>query len=175
MGIQLSHEKLDGITKTLSLFYSNIQQPRPHSPTGDLGEIAVVNGQNSEGMGQGGKPGTGKLYTDVAPPTPVGAWSMALGLRQRFEYYYYYSPNKLFIHKQYIPFKVRPFLDLVLENFKSYYQPHQHISIDESMISYKRSSLLHTVPPKKPHKWGLKAWVLADSTNGVAEGIYRLY
>ena len=63
------------------------QQPRPHSPTGDLGEIAGVNGQNSEGMCQGGKPGTGKLHTDVAPPTPVGAWSMALGLRQRFEYY----------------------------------------------------------------------------------------
>ena len=41
------------------------QQPRPHSPTGDLGEIAGVNGQNSEGMCQGGKPGTGKLYTDV--------------------------------------------------------------------------------------------------------------
>ena len=35
---------------------------RPHSPTGDLGEIAGVNGQNSEGMCQGGKPGTGKLY-----------------------------------------------------------------------------------------------------------------
>ena len=69
------------------------QQPRPHSPTGDLGEIAGVNGQNSEGMCQGGKPGTGKLYTDVvyvAPPTPVGAWSMAMGLQQRFEYYYYY-------------------------------------------------------------------------------------
>ena len=26
---------------------------------------AGVNGQNSEGMCQGGKPGTGKLYTDV--------------------------------------------------------------------------------------------------------------
>ena len=36
-----------------------------------------------------GKPGTGKLYTDVAPPTPVDAWSMALGLQQRFEYYIY--------------------------------------------------------------------------------------
>ena len=36
-----------------------------HSPTGDLGEISGVNGQNSEGMCQGGKPGTGKLYTDV--------------------------------------------------------------------------------------------------------------
>ena len=40
-------------------------------------------------MCQGGKPGTGKLNTNVAPPTPVGAWSMALGLRQRFEYYIY--------------------------------------------------------------------------------------
>ena len=30
------------------------------------------------------------MYVYVAPPTPVGAWSMALGLRQRFEYYYYY-------------------------------------------------------------------------------------
>ena len=29
------------------------QQPRPHSPTGDLGEIAGVNEQNSEGMCQG--------------------------------------------------------------------------------------------------------------------------
>ena len=41
------------------------QQPRLHSPTGDLEEIAGVNGQNSKGMCQGGKPGTGKLYTDV--------------------------------------------------------------------------------------------------------------
>ena len=29
------------------------------------------------------------MYVYVAPPTPVGAWSMALGLRQRFEYYDY--------------------------------------------------------------------------------------
>ena len=43
-----------------------------------------VNRQNSEGVCQGGNPGTGKLYT-VAPPTPVGAWSMALELRQRIE------------------------------------------------------------------------------------------
>ena len=42
-----------------------VQQRRPHSPTGDLGEMAGVNGQNSKGMCQGGKPGTGKLYTDV--------------------------------------------------------------------------------------------------------------
>ena len=50
-------------------------------------QLREIAGENSEGMCQGGKPGTGKLYVYVAPPTPVGAWSMALGLRQRFEYY----------------------------------------------------------------------------------------
>ena len=67
-------------------------------------------------------------------------------------------------------YKVRPLLDLVLENFKSYYQPHQHISIDESMISYKGRLSFIQYLPKKPHKWGLKAWVLADSTNGYTWG-----
>ena len=28
------------------------------------------------------------MYVYVAPPTPVGAWSMALGLRHRSEYYH---------------------------------------------------------------------------------------
>ena len=59
------------------------QQPRPHSPTGrivkgcvrelSLARVSCI-----------------LMYVYVAPPTPVGAWSMALGLRQRFEYYYYY-------------------------------------------------------------------------------------
>ena len=39
------------------------QQPHPHCPTRDPVDIAGVNGQNSKGMCQGGKPGTGKLYT----------------------------------------------------------------------------------------------------------------
>ena len=35
------------------------------------------------------------IYVYVALPTPVGAWSMALGLRQCIEYYYYcmYTPD----------------------------------------------------------------------------------
>ena len=66
---------------------------------------------------------------------------------------------------------MQPFLDIVLENFKVNYQPHQQISIDELMISYQgRLQYL----PKKPHKWGLKAWVLADSTNGYCWG-WKLY
>ena len=47
-----------------------------------LGDIAGVNEQNSKVMSQEGKPGTSciLMYVCVAPPTPVGAWSMALGL-----------------------------------------------------------------------------------------------
>ena len=71
-------------------------------------------------------------------------------------------------------FKVRPFLDLLLENFKSTYQPGQHISIDESVISYKGRLSFIQYLPKKPHKWGLKAWVLADSSNGYVWG-WQLY
>ena len=63
-------------------------------------------------------------------------------------------------------YKVRPFLDIILDNFKCHYQPFQHHSIDESMISFKGRLCFIQYLPKKPHKWGLKAWVLADSSNG---------
>ena len=63
-------------------------------------------------------------------------------------------------------YKVRPFVDRVLANYKSNYQPQQQISFDESMISFKGRLSFVQYMPKKPHKWGLKAWVLADSTNG---------
>ena len=59
-------------------------------------------------------------------------------------------------------YKVRPLLDIVLENFKTSCQPGQHISIDESMISYKGHLSFVQYLPKKPHKRGLKAWVLAN-------------
>ena len=49
--------------KSTAMLNVHAQQPHPHSPTGDLRDINGVNGQNSKGMCQGGKPGTGKLYT----------------------------------------------------------------------------------------------------------------
>ena len=47
------------------------QQPRPHSPTGDLGEIA---GQNSEGEVSLAQVSSILMYVYVAPPTPVGGY-----------------------------------------------------------------------------------------------------
>ena len=50
----------------------------------------------------------------------------------------------------------------------------QFLSVDESMISFKgRLSFLQYLP-KKPHKWGMKAWVLADSANAYTWG-WKLY
>ena len=48
---------------------------------------------------------------------------------------------------------------------KSSYIPSQCVSVDESMINFQgtcRLSFLQYLP-KKPKKWGMKAWVLADN------------
>ena len=48
-----------------------------------LGNIAGVNGRNSKGLCQGGKPGTSciLMYVYVALPNPVGVWlACALGV-----------------------------------------------------------------------------------------------
>ena len=47
-------------------------------------EIAVVNGQNSEGMCQGGKPGTGKLYTVCCSAHTSGCVVDGLGATAAF-------------------------------------------------------------------------------------------
>lgn len=71
-------------------------------------------------------------------------------------------------------YKLRPLLDLLLPSFKDKYTPKQFLSVDESMISFKgRLSFLQYLP-KKPHKWGMKAWVLAEAENGYTWG-WKLY
>ena len=70
-------------------------------------------------------------------------------------------------------YKIRPLLDLLLPSFKNSYTPTQFLSIDESMISFKgRLSFLQYLP-KKPNKWGMKAWVLADAQHLGVEIIHR--
>ena len=71
-------------------------------------------------------------------------------------------------------YKIRPFLDRVITNFKRNYTPHQQLPIDESMIGFKGRLSWVQYMPKKPTKWGLKAWVLADSTNGYVYN-WKLY
>ena len=60
-------------------------------------------------------------------------------------------------------YKVRPLLDAVVKNFQASYTPSENLSIDER---FKGRLAFLQYMPKKPHKWGMKAWVLADSANG---------
>ena len=72
-------------------------------------------------------------------------------------------------------FKVRPFLDPLIRNFQEAYHPSRELSIDESMIGFKgRLSFIQYLPKKKTTKWGMKAFVLADSKNGYTYN-WRLY
>ena len=63
-------------------------------------------------------------------------------------------------------FKVRPLLEHLSAVFPLYYQPKQHLSIDEMMIgTCCRISFLQYLP-KKPTKWGIKVWVLCEAKTG---------
>ena len=71
-------------------------------------------------------------------------------------------------------YKLRPFMDPLLENFKAAYNLGREIAIDESMIGFKGRLHFIQYMPKKPTKWGMKAFVLADSSSGYTH-TWRLY
>ena len=71
-------------------------------------------------------------------------------------------------------FKLRPFLDPLIRNFQSSYSLGREISVDESMVGFKGRLWFIQYLPKKPTKWGMKAFVLADSVTGYTYN-WRLY
>ena len=63
-------------------------------------------------------------------------------------------------------YKIRPFLTELLQRFEMMYTPEKELSLDEAMIRFKGRLSFIQYMPKKPTKWGLKAFVLADSKTG---------
>ena len=63
-------------------------------------------------------------------------------------------------------YKIRPFLDPLLKNFQAAYVLGREVSLDEAMIGFKGPLGFFQYLPKKPKKWGRKAFVLADSITG---------
>ena len=51
-------------------------------------------------------------------------------------------------------FKIRPFLEPLIRNFKAQYTLHREISVDETMISYKGRLGFIQYMPKKNKKMG---------------------
>lgn len=62
--------------------------------------------------------------------------------------------------------KVRPLMDRLRIKILSCYNHSSCLAVDESMIPFKGRSNIKQYMPKKPTKWGYKAWCLADSETG---------
>ena len=83
--------------------------------------------------------------------------------------YLHFNDNSLAVNRDHPLydklFKLRPILDIVTETFSSHYYPSVNLSIDEQMIGTKARLSFIQYLPKKPQKWGVKMWVVADSDN----------
>ena len=62
--------------------------------------------------------------------------------------------------------KIRMLLDILLSKFQANYIPRRNLAIDETMLRFQGRFVGKQYMPKKPVKWGIKAFSLADSTNG---------
>ncbi|CAK9816518.1 PiggyBac transposable element-derived protein 4 [Anthophora quadrimaculata] len=59
--------------------------------------------------------------------------------------------------------RVSCFLDYLNSKFLDYFIPGEHICVDESTIKFKGRISFITYNPKKPTKWGIRVYTLADS------------
>ena len=62
--------------------------------------------------------------------------------------------------------KLQPFMEPRVAHFQVNYTLSKEVCIDETMIGFKGILSFIQYIPKKPTKWGIKAFVLADSQNG---------
>ena len=62
--------------------------------------------------------------------------------------------------------KVEEFIASFKERCHLLYQPRQNVAVDERMVKSKHRSGIRQYKKNKPTKWGIKLWVLADSSNG---------
>ena len=71
-------------------------------------------------------------------------------------------------------FKLGNIYKLLLHRFFVVYTPHQQLSLDEGMIPWKGNLSFRVYSPDKPVKYGVKAYMLSDATNGYVSKL-KLY
>ena len=62
--------------------------------------------------------------------------------------------------------KVKDILDLLIANFQQAFHPSRNLSVDETMVGFRGRFAAKQYMPSKPTKYGIKAFVLADSMHG---------
>lgn len=71
--------------------------------------------------------------------------------------------------------KVKNVVDYVESKFLEFYSPSQYVCVDESTVNFKGRVVFKMYNPQKPTKWGLRIYVIADSTNGYVCGLIPYY
>ena len=61
---------------------------------------------------------------------------------------------------------LRPDIDVIQENAMLQYHPHRENATNEAMVAFRGRLGFRQYIPAKPHKYGIKVWVRADSHNG---------
>ena len=62
--------------------------------------------------------------------------------------------------------KVESFVNCFKTKCRELYQPRQNVATDERMVKSRHRSGIRQYIKDKPTKWGIKLWVIADSSNG---------
>lgn len=62
--------------------------------------------------------------------------------------------------------KVGMLLDRLIRKFQDSYAPSRNLAVDETMLRFRGRFVGKQYMPKKPVKWGIKSFTLADSSNG---------
>ena len=62
--------------------------------------------------------------------------------------------------------KVKLFLEKIIGKFQEKYTPSREVAVDETMLKFRGRFAGKQYMPKKPIKWGVKCFNLADSSNG---------
>jgi hypothetical protein len=71
--------------------------------------------------------------------------------------------------------KVHRVIEHIEKQFQKYFVPSKNIAIDESTVVFKGKIIFKTYNPKKPTKWGIRIFVLADSDSGYVHSTIPYY
>lgn len=87
------------------------------------------------------------------------------------KYMSFYDKRKKKEHEKVYPpldpfYKFRFLIEHINQICKETYTPERELSVDESMISYQGIHRLKVFMPRKPTKWGFKAFVLSEASSG---------
>lgn len=63
-------------------------------------------------------------------------------------------------------FKIKTIVESLRKKFKSTYQPHQKVCVDESIVEWKGQLQFKQYIPSKRHRFGIKLFVLCDCKSG---------